>query len=177
MDYKTKHTQPPKHTSTTEVAPNDVESVSDAVSSNGVAYRVGIKVLEAQDSSDDNDNTEVESETEPSDSSGPVNTFAQGDNWVAVDWPVDGKRVDTPQDIRTPTKVRFHSLFYDSHALFYSYELHVATDSPGIYKFRDEEGDEYTLTVTGVTYALGKNYVNILFYNSKKPTIKAVCYK
>ena len=194
MSSKTEHTtQPQKPTSATDSPPKDVENFQDAVSSNGTQYRTGVKRVDAVESSEDSsdDSTTASSTVTSSDSSDePHESFntnvtgaafalaSDSDNWVSVDWPVAGSKNDyPPQEIREATKIRFYNLFRDTHALVYDYELQIATDKPGKYKFRDEEGDVCSLHVTGATYILGQNYANVLFYNSKKPAIKAVCYK
>ncbi|TFK21573.1 hypothetical protein FA15DRAFT_716431 [Coprinopsis marcescibilis] len=170
--------QPAKRTDETEAALKDLKDseFSDALSANGTTYRVGVKVLAPAESDGVNTNTQVESKTQSSDPS--IALMAHGaDNWIAVDWPVEGIRVSAPQDFCNQTNVRFYILVYDSHQWIYSYELRVATNKPGTYMFKDVEGDIYILSVTGVTYVLGENAVNVFNYNSKKPEIKAACYR
>ncbi|TFK21565.1 hypothetical protein FA15DRAFT_73148 [Coprinopsis marcescibilis] len=185
MSDKTDHTpQPPKHTSATDGAPKDREGMefSDAISSNGITYQVGVKVLDAGDSpasASATTHVDIESEPHPSDdASHTVRAFRLGDSdWVPVEWPIETRHVYTPPDVFAETHIRFYTTKHDRYAWIYPYEVQVSTARPGKYMFRDAEGDEYSLHVTGATYFLGPNVVNLFHYNSKQPEIRAVRYQ
>ncbi|TFK21566.1 hypothetical protein FA15DRAFT_672440 [Coprinopsis marcescibilis] len=167
-----------------EVVPQALDSeFLDAVSSNGNAYRVGVQLRSAEDRPDDEDERThtVDLELpEPSDASNTLSASAQGDNWVDVDWPVSTTKLNSvSNELGNRIFIRYYAVVKSGISWVYSYQLRVDTTKPGTFKFRDEEGDVYSLTDTGVNFLHLRNPddMHVLWYNSKKPTIKAVCYK
>ena len=89
---------------------------------------------------------------------------------IAVHWPADNK-VNWPDkngDFYKKTGINMYMV--KNSGLFYTYEVEIQADWPFIYKFYDETGDSYSVSI----HLVGFSPDHSVSYNSERPTIVRV---